>query len=547
MKLNRLLIAAFIIISTIPLYIALQYLNSHVSSYSRQQFENHLSAMSLIAKKRILSTVDRFKDITALISSSTAMRLDLNRWNQSANVIHQQNITSIINDAKYGLAHLRDLSIYDKQGRLVSTTSPTPRAQQLDKSFALKENLTLVSESDEILALMLKPLILNHETIGYIQIAFFTQFINDLVRDRTGLGETGEWLFAVRHKSGDALFAVPLKYDLNAAFKRRVSKDKLDVPIIQALLGNEKIMPFAPDYLKQPVMASTRYLNELDWGLVAKVNESEVNQLANQNQKIIYIAELLIVLVSIIVGVAISFFIVHPIQVLNKHMGNALSGKLDGQTAVSGWFEMKGLAQHISYMIKELNEFNDGLQKKVDERTQALNEANQQLEILARQDPLTGLDNRREFNERFKQEFNRAKRYKSAVAVVMIDVDNFKTVNDQYGHCIGDEVLKEIAVYLKSTKRDCDIAARMGGEEFCLVLTECSSETALMFLERIRVDISNLEFRCCDKLFKVTCSFGVAYLGDSVKTVDTLLSQADTALYQAKNGGRNRIIQYSGS
>ncbi|MDN3554960.1 sensor domain-containing diguanylate cyclase [Halomonas maura] len=545
MKLKHLLILAFITMSAVPLFFGLNYLNNISGHYARDQFAHHLSSMSKIAEQRILTAVDRIKDNTALISSRTQMRISLEQWNQTGDISHQEKITRIINDAKNGLTHLKDIRIYDRRGRPVASTTDTSINEKLDIQGPLRAQISLVPEADEIIALSREPLRLNHETVGYIEIRYYTNFITSLVRDRTGLGKTGEWLFAVRHESGDALFAVPLKYDHQAAFQRRVSKDRLDVPITQALLGNERIMSEAPDYLEQPVLASTRYIPELDWGLVAKVNETEVNQLASQNQSLIYIAELIIVVIAIGVGVALAFYISRPIERLKTHTARAASGKLEPpQVQPTSWQEAKELTNHFAYMIKAIRELTENLQQKVDERTQELNEANKKLEKIASHDQLTGLYNRRQFDQRFAEEFDRNKRYRHGLAVALLDIDHFKSINDRYGHAVGDDVLRKIGAYLNSSVRASDVAARIGGEEFCLLLPECTAKGALAFLERIRNDISEIEVKTNDISFNITCSVGVAYLDASIEDKNALLNNADMAMYKAKQGGRNKVMVF---
>lgn len=128
-----------------------------------------------------------------------------------------------------------------------------------------------------------------------------------MVNDHSGLGTTGEWLFAVRDENGDALFAVPLKYDRKAAFNRKVSKERFDVPITQALLGNEIIMDMAPDYLEKPVLASTRYIPSVDWGLVAKINESEISSIVSNTYHLHLKLGVLILLSALFIGAIIGW------------------------------------------------------------------------------------------------------------------------------------------------------------------------------------------------------------------------------------------------
>lgn len=544
MKLKHLLILAFVVLAAIPLFIGLQFLNHQTGEHYRQLFEDHMASLSLIAKQRILSVVDRIEDNTALIASRTQMRISLSLWNTTNDEAHKDKLTKILQDAKFGLDHIKDIQIFDPNGELVATTPTVTAPLPLNQSKVNASGISLQMEEALLVIKKVTPLILDHQVVGYLRLTFFTDVFTNLVRDRTGLGRTGEWLVAIRHESGDALFAVPLKYDHKAAFTRRVSKDRYDVPITQALLGNETVMGYAPDYMGTPVLASTRYLKDLDWGLVAKINEDEVNQLVHRNAHFIYIAELVIVALAILVGILISVYISSPIEKLRSHVDKVSKGSLEESPEANGWREVKELTTHFNFMIQTLRDLNENLQEKVEARTQELFEANQMLEELTIRDPLTNLFNRRYLNGRFTEEIQRAKRYNTPLACAAMDVDQFKVVNDTWGHDTGDDVLLRLATFLDHKIRESDILVRLNGEEFCILLPVCSEKSAVPFLERLRKDIEALEFTAENTVFNITCSFGVAFLDETNQDMDSLLKAAEEALCLAKEAGRNRVVTY---
>lgn len=544
MRLKHLLIIAFVVVSAAPMFLGLQYLNGQFGQYTRQLFSENLSALSLIAKQRLLGAVDRIRDTTSLIASRTKLRHDMAEWNRTHDAAFAADIARIIFDAKQGLSLLKEISVYDRKSNLVASTSSAPTPWRLKPGQVFKASIELTQDGDDVIAISVAPLVFDHKVSGYVRLAFKTSFITELVQQRAGLGKTGEWLFAVRHESGDALFAVPLKYDQNAAFQRRVAPERLDVPIIQAMMGNELVMSFAPDYLERPVLASTRYIPELDWGLVAKINEEEVASLVSRNKKLIYIAELTIIVLAIFAGVGLSFFIAKPIEKLRAHTAKVTRGELAKPPEGGGWREVRELTEHFSVMIATLKEFNETLQSKIDERTHDLGEANRKLTELATRDPLTGLYNRRHLQVSLDREIGRAHRYGHPLSIVIMDIDHFKAVNDAHGHAIGDLVLQRLAEFLKDTLRSSDIVARIGGEEFCFILPESPEEAALAFLERVRIGISEIAFEADATAFSVTCSFGLAELNDASPDPDHLMKNADIALYEAKRSGRNRIVAF---
>ena len=168
---------------------------------------------------------------------------------------------------------------------------------------------------------------------------------------------------------------------------------------------------------------------------------------------------------------------------------------------------------------------------------------NRRLEVLARTDPLTAVLNRRALNERLSTELERVKRYESTVSLLLIDIDHFKRVNDNYGHLVGDDALSDVGALLQSAVRTVDSVARYGGEEFVIVLPETGVVGATIFAERVRELIEEHEFsHSGSSKLHLTASVGVAtYPSPGLETVEDLLAKADQGLYRAKAEGRNRV------
>ncbi|MCU0625398.1 MAG: diguanylate cyclase [Gemmatimonadaceae bacterium] len=169
---------------------------------------------------------------------------------------------------------------------------------------------------------------------------------------------------------------------------------------------------------------------------------------------------------------------------------------------------------------------------------------NARLAALAQTDPLTGVLNRRALMERLGGELDRARRYGHAVAVLMLDLDFFKQVNDTLGHLVGDGVLRELGELLRGAVRTADFVARYGGEEFVLVLPETSIEGAVAFADRLRERVSQHSFGASPSgpIILLSASIGVSlFPAPRIGTVEELLSAADAALYRAKADGRNRV------
>lgn len=186
---------------------------------------------------------------------------------------------------------------------------------------------------------------------------------------------------------------------------------------------------------------------------------------------------------------------------------------------------------------EQLRRLNAELESIVAERTRELVEKNRELEVLSVTDRLTGLYNRRKLDEVLEEELVRCRRYGVEFAVVIMDIDHFKRINDSHGHHVGDVVLQEMAAILRERTRDADALARLGGEEFVIVCRHASLDGAVDTAGRIRVAIAGHEF---PGVGHVTASFGVAACCDN-DTAETIVTRADAALYRAKGAGRNRV------
>jgi diguanylate cyclase (GGDEF)-like protein len=172
----------------------------------------------------------------------------------------------------------------------------------------------------------------------------------------------------------------------------------------------------------------------------------------------------------------------------------------------------------------------------------------EEVEQMAYHDALTGLPNRILFNDRLAQGLRQADRKKQMVGLCFLDLDKFKPVNDNYGHKVGDLLLVEVACRLRESIREGDTVARLGGDEFALVITDLASiseleEVLMRILEKCRAPFTIQQYSG----ISVSASIGVCIYPDNEATAEKLLKAADTAMYQAKESGRNKYVMYSGS
>jgi diguanylate cyclase (GGDEF)-like protein len=165
----------------------------------------------------------------------------------------------------------------------------------------------------------------------------------------------------------------------------------------------------------------------------------------------------------------------------------------------------------------------------------------QEVQSLALTDSLTGLQNRRSLFELGGIEFSRSQRMKRPFCCMMLDIDHFKQINDNYGHPVGDQVLREFAARCKSSVREVDLIGRYGGEELVIFLPETDSETAMQIAERLRASVEGTPIDVSDQELNVTVSIGVSRKDENTLQLETLIARADQAMYIAKHKGRNRV------
>jgi diguanylate cyclase (GGDEF)-like protein len=199
--------------------------------------------------------------------------------------------------------------------------------------------------------------------------------------------------------------------------------------------------------------------------------------------------------------------------------------------------ELKKAREEIRNYVQRLEELN----KELSDKSVQMNKAVDDLRFFAMTDPLTELANRRCITEKIEDEIRRFNRNKNPFFVILGDIDNFKKINDQYGHECGDYILKSLSRFMKTIIRERDILSRWGGEEFLLLITDTDLEGSLVVAEKLRSGIEALEIFYNEKRIRVTISFGVAGFNQE-DGMDGTIKRADDALYMGKNNGKNCVV-----
>jgi diguanylate cyclase (GGDEF)-like protein len=269
----------------------------------------------------------------------------------------------------------------------------------------------------------------------------------------------------------------------------------------------------------------------------------------NKNLQLAAWLTLAIAALGSLFGVLLTDWLVRPIVAINRRAERIAAGELVGGDATEApgpIRELTALNRSFNAMATSLRSTFFGLEARVAERTRALEAVNDELERMAMLDGLTHIANRRRFDAVLQQEWRRCLREHQPMSLLMLDVDDFKAYNDEYGHQAGDRVLISVAKFCTNeTQRPSDLAARYGGEEFAVILPNTNAAGALAVAEALAAGIRGaaIPHRRATAAVVVTVSIGVATQQPALqKTAEELVGAADTALYAAKRAGRNRVM-----
>ncbi|MGE5453107.1 MAG: diguanylate cyclase [Acidobacteriota bacterium] len=227
---------------------------------------------------------------------------------------------------------------------------------------------------------------------------------------------------------------------------------------------------------------------------------------------------------------------------INRVVEQVGQGHLDARVDVARSGILLPLAFGINSMVERIATTQEDLQHRIDQATQELRHQKEAAELAARTDSLTGLASRRAFSEAAEVEMQRALRYRSELSLLMMDLDHFKAVNDTYGHVTGDAVLVSFAQTVLQQVRKVDMVARLGGEEFVVLLPNIHAENAVALAERIRQAVADSHLQVDGRPLRFSVSIGVAQFDPHELSLTGWLARADTALYRAKARGRNCVV-----
>lgn len=370
---------------------------------------------------------------------------------------------------------------------------------------------------------------LQQNLLGVVTLETVADYFFDQVQDRNGLGVSGETL--IGKKSGNTiLFLSGLKYDPTAILSRSVEMgSKVALPIQKASSGVTG-SGVSVDYRGAEVFAAWRPIKMVNWGIVAKIDSTEILKPMAEVRRGIAVTGIILLVFGAVASLFLAKILTNPIGNLKKQIQEIKSGNLDYKAIVSSRDEMSILSQDISDIACDMREKAESAEKITHQ---------------AEHDQLTGLVNRVVLRDKIARTIAVEKTNGGMFGLLFVDLDGFKPINDNFGHDVGDLLLKEVAVRLGGCVRVNDTVARYGGDEFVLLIDDIKNTDSLSRIAESILEQFVGSFELSGHSIFVGASIGVSVYPKDGDTPERLIKAADEAMYKAKTSGKNHFLYYA--
>lgn len=480
---------------------------------------------------------ERIYDVRALATSnsvidglSTAVRP---RTRKAA--VTPQDLTLYLRSVQEKLDPLLELTVADTAGHVVASSAAAPAASiTLPRTWpqsAITEGVVTVpphwdaSRGTAVLSVAVPVLSFDNEQLGALVAVL------DLRTVRAHLKS------ATRSPPGEVLLLDPTGRPLLSSHGEANSLPSLDTALLRRLRAQAGEPLMFPGVTHRDVIGLADVSASLPVTVVAERDRAEVYRGWVRLRNLFLVLVTGLILIVAFVAYRLGRSIALPLHRLMGAADRIAGGDLDVRLTVRRNDELGHLTQVFNQMANKLRSSHAAFVTA----SETLQQQNQLLETLSVTDSLTGLYNRNKLDAILTDQIARFKRNRRPFAVLMLDVDHFKTLNDTRGHIAGDQVLMEVAKILSQSIRSVDYAARFGGDEFVIILIDTPADAALETAERIRSHVESARYSAGDRSVAVTVSVGLAQWLASDKTATTVFARADQALYEAKRSGRNKV------
>jgi len=648
------LIILFLIISTI--------FKNNSQEFVKELSLKHLESVKEIVYDRVKQYVDESEDKIVLFNSRVLLKEAIANYEQT----HDKNSTKVIDDilqkAKNIFSDLDNITILDNSGKKLVSMNEIDSLDDYTKDFNYiktykKNSINIVfdKETNTPFLSLYSPLINNNKFIGVSIFKVKLDSLNDILKYRKGLGETGEALLGMYNDNNEIIYFTSLRFEKQTL---TVKKDDFTraVPMRRALDGGRSTIEDSFDYRGERVFSTTHFYKRLKLGIVVKKDIKELLEPIDEIGDMMLLLTLIAVIIIIAISWGIAHYLTKEIISIIDATADISKGNLERRVVCPSNDELGVLAKSVNSMADILVNINKNLDATVKEKTHMLEVVNSELELIfditpnmevitdgltmkkanlkfyeftgyanlenflesyncvcdlfvekrgylkhkiedkiwveyiidnpqilhkaiikkdgidnlftvhaakynresdsekyivvfenttdlhkiACTDQLTSLANRLKIDEVLVECAEKYKRYGRVFSITLLDIDHFKSVNDTYGHLVGDMILKTISKIITKSIRNVDLVGRWGGEEFIIISKETDIDGAKVLAELLRTTIEEYEF---DIVKHQTVSFGVTQFNRGDTVID-LMKHADEALYKAKREGRNRVVVY---
>jgi signal transduction histidine kinase len=392
------LIFVFLIISVIPITIfgTINYINTEKQIINDTL--SKLEAISQIQENRVENIIDQNYERLSSLTSRLQLRIALNDYNVNGTYESQELMNNILLAAKSGISSFKDIHILNPRGDIVASTDKN----QIGTNHALKDffvkgkqqndiSIFFKDNNQNLRQFLTGPLLLHGEFLGVVSIVSDAENLLSQFANYEGLGKTGESIMATRTLEGNALYLTPLRFDKNATLQTMLPSDRTNSPTVQALSKNEGTFTNLVDYRGQPVLAATRYIESMDWGLVTKIDKAEALVPLDNVRNFMILSGITLGTLIVIASLYLGRSIAKPITKLRDAAREISKGNFKAETIekadddTGDTDEIKETASSFEAMRKYILLTNRNLEKLVQSKTKELQEANQQLEVANRQ------------------------------------------------------------------------------------------------------------------------------------------------------------------
>jgi signal transduction histidine kinase len=383
------LILVFLIISVIPIAIfgTINYVNTENQIINDTL--SKLEAISKIQENRVQNIIDQNYERLASLTSRLQLRIALNDYNVNGTRESQQLMNNILLAAKSGISGFKDIHILNPRGDMVASTDK----DQIGTNHALQDFFAKGKQQNDISVFfkdknqnlsefLTGPLLLEDKFLGVVFIVSDAENLLSQFANYEGLGETGESVMAKRTPEGNALYLTPLRFDKNAAFQMMLPNDRINSPTAQALSKTEGTFANLIDYRGQSVLAATRYVESMNWGLVTKIDKAEAFAPLDNVRNFMILSGITLSTLIVVASLYLGRWITKPLTKLRDAAREIAKGNFEAKTierADGGADEIKEMASSFEAMRKYIVSTNRNLEKLVESKTKELQETNEQL------------------------------------------------------------------------------------------------------------------------------------------------------------------------